>query len=99
MQTTTNQPKQQQPDFAASAERLANEQLYNLSEIAKFIPRSRGKKVHTSSIYRWIIHGKNGVRLDGVQASGSGWFTSKEALTRFWAAVSARRLETPRGWK
>jgi hypothetical protein len=95
---STDQEPRDKPDFVAAAQRLSQEKLYSLAEIAQFIPRCRGKKVHTSSIYRWIMHGKNGVRLDGVQASGSGWFTSREALARFWAGVSEKRLETPRGW-
>jgi hypothetical protein len=87
-------------DFASAATRLSNEKLFSLADAAaELIPRVRGRKVHTSSIYRWIMHGKHGIRLDGIQASGSGWFTSREALARFWASVSEKRLEKPRGWK
>jgi hypothetical protein len=85
-------------NFQDVSSRLSNEQLYSLAEITKFIPRSKGKKVHASSVYRWVIAGKAGVKLEAIMASGSGWYTSREALARFWAAVSEKKSQTVKGW-
>ena len=55
------------------------EQLLTLSEAARALPRLRGdRKVHVSTLYRWI---KRGV-LDAVKI-GRTLVTSREALQRF----------------
>lgn len=65
-----------------------NEQLITLTEATKLCPRRRmGKKPHTSTLYRWATKGKNGIVLETLH-SPSGRFTSKEALRRFFAALS-----------
>jgi hypothetical protein len=38
----------------------------------------------------WIIRGKRGVFLDGLKGPGKSWWTSREAIARFLAALSAR---------
>jgi hypothetical protein len=51
---------------------------------------TRGQKASPSALCRWILRGKEGVRLDAVRLNGGGWWTSREALSRFAAALSAR---------
>jgi hypothetical protein len=74
---------------AAVAERLMAEGLLSLVQAAALLPPVRGKRVATSSIFRWIVRGKHGVRLEGIRLHGGGWWTSKAALARFAAAVTA----------
>jgi hypothetical protein len=69
---------------------IRNETLIGLNQAARMLPPSRrGRPVHLSCIYRWILdgiktpHGK--VRLEGVRLGGR-WLTSVEALERFAAA-------------
>lgn len=78
--------------FEAVAKRLIEngEKLMPLGQACAFVNRARGEKVSPSSLCRWILRGKNGVRLDAIRMNGGGWHTSKEALIRFAAALSAR---------
>jgi hypothetical protein len=60
-----------------------SEELLTLSEVAKYCPRHRrGKKPHTSTLYRWATHGSQGILLEALKTPG-GWVTTKEALRRF----------------
>lgn len=81
-----------QAHFEACARRLLDgeEKLYPLGKICAFVAHARGEKVSASSLCRWILRGKEGVRLDAVRLNGGGWWTSREALARFAAALSAR---------
>ena len=64
------------------------EQLLTLSEAARALPRLRGdRKVHVSTLYRWIKRGVRGVRLESVKI-GRTLVTSREALQRFAERVS-----------
>ena len=59
------------------------EGLIPLREVPRLIPRRpNGKKVHTSTIYRWARGGSNGRRLDTVRIGGTT-YTSGQALQRF----------------
>lgn len=71
-----------------------DEQALSLPAAAKLVPRRRaGRKVATSTLYRWITHGVRGVRLEAM-AAGGGLVTSREALERFFAALTALRRAT-----
>jgi hypothetical protein len=65
------------------------EGLLSLVQAAALLPPVRGKRVATSSLFRWIIRGKHGVKLEAIQLHGPGWWTSKPAIARFAAAVTA----------
>lgn len=80
--------------FKEAADRLLlkEEKLYSLGDAATFLARSRGEKVSPSALCRWIIRGKDGVRLDAVKCNGGGWWTSREALARFAASLSAKAI-------
>ena len=74
----------------AVAERLMTEGLLSLVQAAALLPPIRGKRVSTSSIFRWIDRGKLGVRLEAIRLHGAGWWTSRAALARFASVVTAR---------
>jgi len=80
-----------QSHFEAVAVRLmgGNEKLLPLGKACQFLNATRGERVATSTLCRWILRGKSGVRLDAVRLNGNGWLTSREALARFAAALSA----------
>jgi hypothetical protein len=62
---------------------LLFEGLITLSEAAKFCPRRRqGRKVHSSTIYRWAVHGCSGIYLEAIKTP-SGLCTSIQAIQRF----------------
>jgi hypothetical protein len=66
------------------------EDLVSLNEAARSLPARRaGKRPHVSCIYRWTVAGCRGVVLESVQI-GATRCTSREALTRFFAALTAK---------
>ena len=78
---------------------LHTESLITLSQAARMLPPSRrGRPVHLSCVYRWILdgvrtpHGK--VRLEGIRLGGR-WLTSVEALERFAAAQTPDLSDRP----
>ncbi len=76
---------------------IQREKLITLSEAAKFVPRRRrGRKVSTSTIYRWASKsGLRGTRLLTIRAGGA-MCTSVEALQRFFDALIALDRESSR---
>jgi hypothetical protein len=84
-------PIDQQSTSPAIAERLISEGLVSLAEIAAMLPPVRGKKTSSSSVFRWIVHGKEGVKLEGIRLHGSGFWTSKPALARFASALTSAK--------
>ena len=80
-------------DWNAIALRLSTEELLPLSKAAKLVPTDRGKRGHASAsaLHRWIHFGKDNVFLDAMKI-GHGFFTSREALARFHAGVTAAAM-------
>lgn len=74
--------------FTIAANRLADEELISMREAAKLVPPCGGRQCSPTTVRSWITHGKRGVYLDGIRAAGAGWFTSSEAIKRFWAQLS-----------
>ncbi len=67
---------------------LFNGDCLTLAAAARILPRGRkGKKVHTSTLYRWATGGLKGVTLETVRRGGT-IYTSKEALREFFARLS-----------
>ena len=64
-----------------------DEQLMPLSEVSQYVPRPGGKKVHTSTLYRWSTIGCRGVVLETLQA-GSTRVCSREAVARFFERLT-----------
>jgi hypothetical protein len=88
-------PNEQQPaathrDWNAIAQRLAGEERLTVAQAAKLVPSNASRRGYCSAnaLVKWIIVGKYGVYLDAVRAAGKTWWTSREALSRFMAAVS-----------
>ena len=67
-----------------------SETLISLPEAASLLPRRRrGKRPHVSCLYRWTVSGCKGVVLESIQIGGTRC-TSREALQRFFEALTAR---------
>jgi hypothetical protein len=71
---------------------LLSENLIHLSDVAKRVPAGRGKRLHTSTVFRWTREGVRGpsgekIRLESLKV-GKYWFTSNEALERFITATN-----------
>ena len=72
---------------------LERETLITLSEAARLLPRNpAGRRVHTSTIYRWSKHGLRGVVLETVQAGGRRC-TTRLAVLRFVSELSGLTVD------
>lgn len=70
---------------------IASEDILTPTQACEWLPRRRaGKKTSLSTICRWINAGVAGVRLETIHLGGVRC-TSKQALQRFFDAVSAAR--------
>jgi hypothetical protein len=70
------------------------EQLLTLGQAARLLPTVNGKRIHTSTIWRWCSKGLHGCRLEHVRY-GKRLFTSPEALRRFAGDLTDTSLLTP----
>jgi len=62
---------------------MSCETLVPLSQVPKLLPpRSNGKRLHISAVYRWAQRGVRGVKLESIRIGGTT-YTSREALQRF----------------
>jgi hypothetical protein len=69
--------------------KVLSEDVLTLKQAAVELSGISGKRPDKSTIFRWISRGIGGVKLDGVRL-GRDWLTSKQAITRFIIARSAR---------
>ena len=86
------------PESDAPEHCLLEEQLCTFNEAAAWLPRVGGKRLSTSTVWRWARKGIKGVRLE-VRRVGSRFLTSHEALDRFTKALGEPSLasdNTPR---
>ena len=73
------------------------EELLALSEVARRLPKIDGKKICTSTIFRWCTRGLRGVRLQYVRV-GRKICTSHQALLQFFEALAEiDKQQAPRG--
>ncbi len=69
---------------------LLTEETLTLKDAAKALPRIRpGRKIHVSTLYRWISRGVSGVHLESLKLGGT-LLTSREALQRFAVRLTAQ---------
>lgn len=68
-----------------------HEQPMTLAAAARLFPTKNGKSVSLVSMRRWVATGVRGVRL-GASYSGGRWWTTRDAVERFTAEVTRRRL-------
>ena len=61
-----------------------------LAKAARSVP---GRAVSPQSVYRWISHGINGVKLEALNVGGR-MQVSEESLARFFQAVTAAKRAT-----
>ena len=85
--STGDVARQPNPDLAM---RLMEEGLISLPQAAAILPPVRGKQVSVSAVFRWCIHGKKGVKLEFIRLHGTHLWTSRAALARFAAELTAR---------
>lgn len=78
-------------DLRGSGIDISRESVIPLSEAARYAGRLQGKKgVSMASMFRWAKKGTSGVRLELLYV-GTRACTSKEALQRYFAAVTKVR--------
>ncbi len=70
-------------------EYAADELVPALTWVPDHLPKKNGKKVHRSSISRWLTKGCDGVRLRGWKA-GRTWMTTPAAVEEFTAELAAK---------
>ena len=78
--------RQPNPDLAM---RLMEEGLISLPQAAALLPPIRGKQVSVSAVFRWCIYGKKGVKLEFIKLCGTHLWTTRQALARFAAKLTA----------
>lgn len=61
---------------------IDREQPITLAEVPKYVPKRGGKKVHSSTVYRWVTKGARGRVLESVMVGGIR-YTTIEAVGRF----------------
>lgn len=74
---------------------LSGEQLVAVPEVPDYLPTRRGKKLHISTVYRWVLKGTRGKVLDSALLGGIR-YTSLEALERFLGTSTAELIEVRR---
>jgi hypothetical protein len=62
-----------------------NEQPITLADVPRHVPKRQGKKIHYSTVYRWVSKGARGRVLESALVGGVR-FTTVEAVGRFLAA-------------
>ena len=70
-------------------EYAADELVPALTWVPEYLPKKNGRKVHRSSVARWLTAGCDGVRLRGWKA-GRTWMTTPAAVEAFTAALAAK---------
>lgn len=66
---------------------LQNEKIITFGRAAELLPQVNGKRVHSTSVWRWARKGLRGVRLDCLRIGGR-FVTSMEAVERFTEALA-----------
>lgn len=62
------------------------EEAVTIAEATREVP---GRRPNCATVWRWIDQGVRGVRLEAVPVGGR-WYTTKEAIRRFLAALAAQ---------
>ncbi len=74
---------------------MNREEVVLIREVPGLLPKKNGRKKHLASIYRWLSRGLVGVRLESVYIGGEQ-YTSKQALDRFFCAVTEAKRGSSR---
>lgn len=74
---------------------IAAEHLVSIARASAHLPpRSTGRAVHATTVYRWCTRGVGGVILESI-AIGGCTYTSREAIQRFAERLTSRRRHRP----
>ena len=65
----------------------------SLTEVPAILPKKNGKKIHYSTVYRWITKGARGRVLESHLIGGAR-FTTIEALNRFFETTTIQANDT-----
>lgn len=79
----------------AVVQRLIAEGLVSVGQVARKLPPGRGERRHPNTVTRWVVRGKRGVRLEGFFGPDGTWWTSWQALARFFAALQPGGGDAP----
>lgn len=71
---------------------LQNESAITLAEVAEHVPRRNGRRIHYSTVYRWVTKGAKGRRLESILVGGVR-YTTVEAVGRFLSAKTHNGTE------
>jgi len=70
---------------------ISAEHLVAIRDVPKLVPaRGNGKRIHISAVYRWLLRGVRGIRLESVTIGGTT-YTSTEAVQRFADQLTLQR--------
>lgn len=68
---------------------IENEKLATLTELSKLLPKTNGKRVNTSTLWRWCRRGRHGITLEYLRM-GAKIITTQEAMQRFFTALAEK---------
>ena len=71
---------------------LQRETPITLRDVARYVPTRRGRKIHYSTVFRWVTRGARGRVLASVLVGGVR-FTTVEALQRFLNSSSSESVQ------
>ena len=74
---------------------LHGEKLLAIQKVPDYLPTRRGKKIHITTVYRWVLKGVRGKILESTLLGGVR-YTSLEALERFLSTTTAELQEARR---
>lgn len=66
---------------------VLSEDVLTIPQVCQEIKETTGRKPDRATVYRWVLNGVEGQRLEAVRI-GRQILTSRQALTRFIAARS-----------
>src|SRR4051794_33944068 len=58
------------------------------------LPSTEGRTIHVGTLHRWRMRGLDGVKLESLKIGGR-WYTSLQALERFFNRLSGRAQAQP----
>jgi len=73
---------------------VSTEDLTTLAIATGLVPGRSGRGVAMATIWRWVLRGVRGVRLESILIGGTR-YTSRQALARFIAATNAASAAPP----
>jgi hypothetical protein len=79
----------QAEDVENVVQRVLSEDVLTISQARDELHEITGFRPHKSCVVRWISRGVGGVKLEGIRLGGQ-FFTSRQSLTRFIVARSAK---------